>query len=166
MDDNSPLNHNQQLLLDYVEKNPGCEFGDLIKYMHSRNIFWRSWYPDDYVFLERKKLIRRVVTPYPKPTVPELNLGTITLFPELSIINTDLANEPLSDHARTILAFIRDHPGLKDIEIREMMKIDETTFVLAFKVLRAHGLIKQHFVPIRNRPDPSIAPGYLTFYPA
>jgi hypothetical protein len=165
MDDSSPLNRNQLSILDFVEKNPGCLFEALLDHMIAQKINWQDWFPHDYKFLQDKQLIIRDFWPQPDAQHPNRKPGNVKLFPNLSVLDTDYENEPLSDDAKAMLAFIRDHPGLGDLQIMEKLKLDETRFVMAFRLLRAHKLIKQHFVPMRNHPDPNVVPGHLTFYP-
>lgn len=74
--------------------------------------------------------------------------------------------EPLSDDARLVLAFIRDHPGLREIAIMKQLGFDEPRFVVAFKQLQEAKLIFKHFNAHPNPKSLDYDSGYSTYYPA
>lgn len=53
----------------------------------------------------------------------------------------DLMVEPLSDDAQSILAFIRDHPGVEAKHIGAQFRIDWTRVYVAIKELQDRALI-------------------------
>lgn len=63
--------------------------------------------------------------------------------------------ETLSDDARLVLAFIRDHPGLWEVEIWKQLGFDKSRLVIALKQLHKANLIISH-----------AAAGKITYYPA
>jgi hypothetical protein len=166
MDKATPLTRNQLLIVDFVEKNPGCLFEQLLEYMINQKVSWQEWYPDDYMVVQQRLFVLRDFWPQPDKRDPDRKRGYVKLFPQIVLLETDYANELLSDDARAVLAYIRDHPGLRQSEIGSKMKLDKSSFDLAFRILRARNLIQHHFVASKNNHNPNAVSGYLTFYPA
>lgn len=165
MDKSAPLTRNQLLILDFVEKNSGCLFEQLLEYMISQKISWQEWYPDDYKLLQERQFILRDFFPQPDKRDPDLKRGYVKLFPNIVALETDYTNGPLSENARAVLACVRDHSGLRLSEIRRKMKLDRSSFDLAFTILCARKLIQHHFVAHENNSNPNVVSGYQMFYP-
>lgn len=50
-------------------------------------------------------------------------------------------NEPMSDTARAVLAFVRDHPGFDSFEIAKMLAIDDANVRNAMAELLGRKLV-------------------------
>lgn len=74
--------------------------------------------------------------------------------------------ETLSDDARLVLAFIRDHPGLREIDMTKQLGFDEPRLATSLMQLHKANLIISHFAAGINPKSLQYAPGQIRYYPA
>lgn len=74
-------------------------------------------------------------------------------------------DEPLSEDARVVLAFIRDHPGCPAPEIATRLAIDSDLVWKAIVDLVLRGLVIRHTKPIHEFP-PRTASTIVAYFPA